>query len=227
MKIDSNKYPLPKRLRHHTSSNLYLPKSEIKLMPNNYPPLYEDIKWNDYFVNGKSPDVLDIGCAKGAMLLDYSELHPNENILGIEIRHVLTDWLDNFIRGEKLSNAAVIWYSVVNGLNFIPDNSINKIMYLFPDPFTKQKLSKRRAFNHDTIKDFHNALGNGKRLYLATDVEEVHEYHISLLKQFGGFDFSVLDSESSLKNWDIPVTNKEKFCLKESINTYKIIAYKK
>ena len=100
-------------------------------------------------------------------------------------------------------------------------------MYLFPDPFTKQKLTKRRAFNHETIKDFHKALGVGCQLYLATDVEEVHQYHISLLNKFGGFDVKIITKDDSSELWDIPVTNKEKFCIKNYIETFKIIAYKK
>ena len=89
MKIDSYKYPLPKRLRHHTAPNLYLPAEEIQVLTSSYPPLYKNVNWNDYFADGKAPTALDIGCAKGAMMLDYSELHADVNILGIEIRQQL------------------------------------------------------------------------------------------------------------------------------------------
>ncbi len=221
IEIDHNKYPLPKRLRHHTGPNLYIPFSEFKEKPEFYPPLYETVLWKDIFVNGEPADMLDIGCGKGIFLLSLAEKETGKNILGIEIREKAVEWINEVVVGEKLQNCRALWYSVVNGLGFIRDNSIEKAFYLFPDPWPKKKHHKRRAFNSELLDDIRRVLKPGGMLYLATDVGEVHKYHLDTLKKHGGFRYEIIPMD---KDWGLPVTNKENFCRKENIHFNRIIA---
>jgi tRNA (guanine-N7-)-methyltransferase len=218
VKIDSKKYPQPKRFRHHTAPNLYFPWEELKDKPEYYPPLYDKLNWSDIFINGGKPNVLDIGCGKGKLLLDHSEMYPSENILGIEVRSQPVDWLNNVIKGEQIPNAAVLWYSVVNGLPFINDGSVDKVLYLFPDPWFKYKHKKRRAFNEKTIGETYRVLKRGGTLYLASDVPEVNDYHKKILDRFGRFSYTNADDNT----WKLPITNKEKFCRNNKIDYLRI-----
>lgn len=223
MKINFDKYPLPHRLRHHVSPNLYLPVSELKVLPDYYPPLLLDIDWREHFQNGFPPNNLDVGCGKGKFLLDFSEKYPQQNILGIELRKGPADWLKNFLINEQIPNCSVLAYSVVNGLNFIADNSIEKIFYLFPDPWPKKKHHKRRAFNLYTLQEFYRVLKPCGEFYLATDVEEVHQYHLELLNTFNKLKFMEIASNN---DWQLPITNKETFCILKNIPIFRIIAKK-
>lgn len=224
MNIDFSKYPYPPRLRHHTAPALYIPKNELHEIPNGYPPLIDNPDWGEFFSNNQPPNVLDVGCGKAGLLLDYSELHPSENILGIEVRKLIADWAENFIRCEKIPNAAVFHYTVVNGLDFIDNGSITNIFYLFPDPWTKKRQQKRRAFNDATLEEFSKKLHSGGILYLATDLPAVHEYHLEELEKNGKFNIKIIDNDA---DWQLPVTNKESFCRRESIPFFRIKAYKK
>ncbi len=220
MKIDSEKFPLPPRMRHHTASNLYIPWDELKTKPDFYPPLYESVNWSEHYANGQKPDCLDVGCGKGQLLLDYAENNPKENILGIELRVLPVNWLKEVIQGYYLPNVSVLWYSVVNGLGFIEDNSINKIFYLFPDPWPKKKHQKRRAFTSFLLNEFQRILKPDGHIYLATDVPEVHEYHIQVLAENSRFETKIITGDAE---WDLPVTNKEKFCRLKDIHFDRII----
>lgn len=223
MKINFDKYPLPNRVRHHVSPNYYMPWDELQKKPEKYPPLIETIDWKEHFTNENPPEFLDIGCSKGKFLMDLSEKFPEKNCLGMEIRHSLAEWLMNYINTEKFNNVSAIWYNIVNGLHFIEENSIEKIFYLFPDPWTKKKHARRRAFNPKTLEDFHRILKPGGMLYLATDVPEVNEYHIELVSSHSGFTFEAVDAEK----WAMPITNKETFCIKEDIPYDRLICTKK
>jgi tRNA (guanine-N7-)-methyltransferase len=223
LKIDSEKYPLPNRMRHHTSPNLYLPLSELKEVPNFYPPLIESIDWKDVYSNSLPPSRLDVGCGKGRLLLDTAEAYPEINILGIEVRKGAVDWLQEVIAGENIPNCGILWYSVVNGLGFINSESIDEIYYLFPDPWPKKKHHKRRAFNNPVLLEFIRVLRQGGRLFLATDVEEVHEYHLEMLKDIKSLNPKFIESDDE---WGLPITNKETFCRKMNIPFYRIIATK-
>jgi len=201
-----------------------MPWAELKEKPNSYPPLIEKIDWSIHFLNGNPPQILDVGCGKGKLLLDCSELSPKQNFLGIEVRKIATDWLGNVIKGEAIPNCSVIWYSVVNGLHFIESGCIESIYYLFPDPWPKKKHHKRRAFNNEVISEFHRVLDITGKLYLATDVPEVHEYHLELLEETGLFTYSEIQND---EDWGLPITNKESFCRKKDIPFYRLICLRK
>lgn len=221
MEIDFKKYPLPKRVRHHTSPNLYISADNLIELQDYYPPLIESVDWKLHFENGKPPNIIDVGAAKGAFLLDMSEQHPDKNIFGIELREKLALWLAALIKSEDIPNCSAVWYSIMNGLKFIEDKSVEKVFYLFPDPWPKRKHNKRRAFNPDTLLEYNRILKPDGSLYLATDVPEINDYHKHILEQSGKFDFRPPDK--NLK-WDFPLTNKEKFCNKMNIPTYKLIS---
>ncbi|HOK14025.1 MAG TPA: tRNA (guanosine(46)-N7)-methyltransferase TrmB [Candidatus Kapabacteria bacterium] len=221
--IDFSKYPLPNRMRHHTSPNFYLPASELQIIPKGYPPLIDKIDWSNHFANSQPPDLLDIGCGRGKFLLDMSFRLPQKNILGIEVRPLPVEWLQNVIKGENLPNVSVLRYSVVNGLPFIEDNSIEEVFYLFPDPWPKKKHIKRRAFNLDFVREVHRILKKQGKLLLATDVPEVHAYHLEILNEFKLFEIQIIENDA---DWDYPVTNKEDFCRRVGIPFYRIICVK-
>jgi tRNA (guanine-N7-)-methyltransferase len=223
MKIDFDKYPLPSRMRHHTAPNLYMSLSELKEKPDYYPPMIHSADWNEIFADGNPPQILDVGCGKGKLLLDSSEKYPGTNVLGIEVRKLACEWISGVIEGEGIGNCAVFWYSVVNGLNFIMDNSVREIYYLFPDPWPKKKHHKRRAFNELVLAEFFRVLQPGGKLFLATDVPEVHEYHLEILNQSGNFTIRIILNDD---DWGLPITNKETFCRKNDISFDRIICTK-
>ncbi len=223
MKIDGKKYPLPRRIRHHVSPALYLPISELKTIPANYPPVVEKLDWGKLFARKKAPDYLDVGCGKGAFLLSLAETRPEKNVLGIEVRKPLAEWINSVVQGEKIPNAAALWHSAANGFPFLENESVEKVFYLFPDPWFKKKHVKRRAFNLAFLEEVFRILKPNGELLLATDVEIVDEYHKEVLSEFGKLDFKAIDDESE---WNYPKTNKESFCIRKGIPYYRIIARK-
>ncbi len=220
--IDWDKHPLPERFRHHLSANNYMPLKDIKFDPFNYPPLYESIDWSEYFTNGLPPKYLDIGCGFGWFAMDFST-QITDNILGIEVREKAVNYAKTVVESESLENINFLWYSVVNGLEFIEKETIKKIFYFFPDPWFKKKHFKRRAFSVDFLQFCYEALEDKGELLLQTDIDMVQEYHLETLSEFGKFDFKVVSLEEP---WDYPTTNREKDCIKNGFKYYRIIATK-
>jgi len=212
--IDSKKYPIP-RVRHHASSLLYLPSRQHKHLPAWYPPDIVEVDWSTVFANGLPPTVLDIGCGRGGLLLAYAMAHPNVNIFGIEVRDQLVDWINGVIKGEHIVNAHARWYSVVNGIDFIATESIQRIFYLFPDPWPKNKHHKRRAFSTEFLAMIHRVLTPGGTLYLATDRPDVDDYQLQVLSQHGGFDVSESLDDAT---WGLDTsTDQQRFCDRKNI----------
>ena len=225
MPIDYTKYPFDIRIRHHVSSNLYFPLSQQSIQfIDTYPPLVNNPNWGDYFKNSKAPNILDIGCGMGKFLLDLSFESPNDNLLGIEVRNSPVTWINEVIAGEKLTNVHALWYSVVNRLDFIETESIDKISYFFPDPWFKEKHKKRRAFKIEFIEDCFRVLKKGSILYLQTDIKDVYNHQLKLLNEFNNSNsqFELFVPEE----WDFPKTDQEIHCIKKGFEYWRLCAKK-
>jgi len=220
--LDRKKYPWEVKVRHHVSAQNYLPIEELQNIPDTYPPIIENINWQEHFKNGNQPNVLDIGCGKGLFLLSVAYHERNKNFLGIEVRKYPVEWINLVAKEEGLDNCSTINYTVANGLRFINENSIDRVYYLFPDPWPKSKHFRRRAFNPRFIEEVYRVLKFGGELFLATDCDYVDEYQLSLIAKFG--KFSVRRAETN--DWDLPLTNKERFCVEKEIKVYKCICTK-
>jgi len=212
--IDFRRYPMP-RVRHHVSPQLYLPLEQQHIRPSWYPPLIERAPWAEWFGNGAPADVLDIGCGRGGFLLDHALAFPDQNILGLEVRTMLVQWIDTVIQGEHLTNAHAAWYSAVNGLGFIGDASIQYAVYLFADPWPKKRHHKRRLFSAPFLDELDRVLVPGGRLYMATDVPEVAEHQQATLVEHGRFSVHPITDDDP---WPFPfTTDQQRFCERKGI----------
>ncbi len=211
--VDFTKYPLP-RIRHHTNPNFYLPYDSFRVKPKNYPPLIKEINWKKIFLNGKSPNSLDVGCGIGKFLLEFALQNKNENILGFEVRQKAADWINNVIDSENIKNAGALWFSVASGIKFIADESIEKIFYFFPDPWFKKKHHKRRALTIKLIAEFRRVLKPKGKIYTMTDVSEIDEFQLELFLTRKKFKQELTDETK----WNLNArSNQEEFCLNKKI----------
>jgi tRNA (guanine-N7-)-methyltransferase len=218
--IDYKKYPMP-RIRHHANPVLYFPLKQHKNRNFSYPELVEKFQWSKLFSDGKTPVYLDVGSGMGKFLIEMALENPTINILGLELRKVAVEWISRVISGEKIGNAAILWYSVVNGLPFIESGSVEKIFYLFPDPWIKKRHHKRRAFSVKLLGEFHRILSQDGMLYIMTDVSDVDDYHVKILDTFNFFTYEYV------QEWNLEVkTNQEEFCLAKQIPFSRIICKK-
>lgn len=221
--IDFTKYPMP-RMRHHVNPTLYLPYESHYKRPYWYPPLIEEHTWSDHFANSNPPTVLDIGCGRGGLLLQYALEHPKINILGLELRKQAVEWINTVIKGEAIPNAAAFWYSVVNNVPFIQDHSIDTVFYFFPDPWHKKRHHKRRLFSVEFLNELNRIMKPEACLYLMTDVETVDEYQQESIKEHNIFTFRYCNNDDE---WNLPKTDQEKFSIRKGIPYRRLIVTKK
>jgi tRNA (guanine-N7-)-methyltransferase len=170
--------------------------------------------WDDWFLNGAQADVLDIGCGRGGFLLNYALQHPSHNVLGLEVRETLVNWINGVVDGERLANARALWYTVANGLDWIADGSVHTVAYLFADPWPKKRHHKRRAFSGTFLDELHRVMKSDGILYLATDRPDVAEHQSEVIHEHGVFTLEVLDTSS----WPFDfATDQQRFCDRKGI----------
>jgi len=150
--------------------------------------------WSKHFTScgedgSMAPNILDIGCGFGGLTVALAELLPSNKyrILGLEIRAKVTEYvrlriaaLRKEAANEKFGNCSVMRSNTMKYMpNLFHKASIEKLFFCFPDPNFKRKNHQRRIISERLLTEYAYFLKTKGRLYAITDVEELHEWHLS------------------------------------------------
>lgn len=157
----------------------------------------ESINWKDYFLDGKHPTYLDIGCGYGKFIMELSK-DKNINVLGLEIRDKVYEYVKAKIAENDLKNVSIM---KTNALLFLPNifmkKSLDKILILFPDPHFKKRKQKGRVVCRQTINIYEYLLQDEGKFYISTDVLDLFNDMLEIINNSG---FFIRISDSELKN---------------------------
>ncbi len=133
-------------------------------------------KWEHVYGNASQPLHLDIGCARGKFLLNLAPLQPDWNFLGVEIRESLA--IEANENGDRLglSNLHFLFGNVNSSpLEFLQQvpQPLQRVSIQFPDPWFKQRHSKRRVLQPDLVQAIAQVLMPGGEVFVQSDVELV------------------------------------------------------
>ena len=130
-----------------------------------------------------NPVWLEIGFGDGEALMSMAEAMPDTNFLGIEVHAPGVGHLLAGIEQRKLVNIRVLRHDALDVLNsMIPDESIARILLLFPDPWHKKRHHKRRILNQETVPLLARVLTKKGILHCATDWAEYAEAMLEVLE---------------------------------------------
>lgn len=116
--------------------------------------------------------ILDIGPGRGDFLFHLTREHPDQLVVGIEIKSKRTDKLIQRIELQQLTNAVIIQDDAREALpRFITDGQVATIHINFPDPWPKRSHTKNRLMRSGFIAEICRVLAPGGALFFTTDVE--------------------------------------------------------
>jgi tRNA (guanine-N7-)-methyltransferase len=131
--------------------------------------------WNQVYQDMTQPIHLDIGCARGKFLLQMAQLSPEINFLGVEIREALVIEANQERERLGLNNLAFIFGNInVTPEIFLQSLPANKLFWVsiqFPDPWFKQRHSKRRVVQPELVQALAKYMVSGGLVFLQSDVE--------------------------------------------------------
>ncbi|MCC8377219.1 MAG: bifunctional peptide chain release factor N(5)-glutamine methyltransferase PrmC/tRNA (guanosine(46)-N7)-methyltransferase TrmB [Rickettsia endosymbiont of Graphium doson] len=147
-------------------------------------------------VGEKRQIFLEIGFGMGEHFINQAKTNPDKLFIGVEV------YLNGVANVLKLAEEQNITNFLLfpNNLDFIlhdlPNNSLDGIYILFPDPWIKNRQKKKRILNKERLKILQTKLKNKGSLIFTSDIENYFEEVVKLIKQNGNFQITNEDNYS-------------------------------
>ena len=101
----------------------------------------------------EAPLGLEVGFGMGQALLDWAQVAPHMNLIGVEIYRAGIGAALLGIERLALSNLRVVECPAQEFLGqHLPRGSVTEVRVLFPDPWPKSRHRKRRLFSRDFVE---------------------------------------------------------------------------
>ena len=125
--------------------------------------------WNSQHFKQNQPIVVELGCGKGEYSVGLSQLHPNKNFIGVDIK------------GNRIWKGAS--YALENNLNNVSflrtridfieacfgPQEVSEIWITFPDPQPQLSREKKRLTHPRFLQRYSKFLAKGGIIHLKTD----------------------------------------------------------
>ncbi|MBN9412884.1 MAG: tRNA (guanosine(46)-N7)-methyltransferase TrmB [Candidatus Paracaedimonas acanthamoebae] len=138
---------------------------------------------------------LEIGFGGGEHLAALAEQNPKVGFIGAE---AFMNGVASFLqfRFEKqLNNVQLFPDDVRLLLQELPDNSIQKVFILFPDPWPKKKHHKRRIVSPKLVAELSRIVKKGGEVRLASDVADYIEHMQQAFQTVSEFQLQLCSQE--------------------------------
>jgi len=113
---------------------------------------------------------LEIGPGLGELLVARARQDPDIRLLGVEVRRAYVEICNESLDKANVRNARAIYSEVRTDLDLlVPDASLHRVYFMFPDPWFKRKHFKRRVMTTEFAKKLTRKLRVGAELHWATD----------------------------------------------------------
>jgi len=138
---------------------------------------------------------LEIGFGGAEHLLWQAEQNPDVTLLGVE---PFLNGVAKAVRGivdKDLKNIRLHRGDARDVLKLLPDNSLDRVFVLFPDPWHKARHNKRRIINEDFIEELHRVVKLGGAFRFGSDIIHYVDWTLTRLKRHGGFNWPATSQE--------------------------------
>jgi len=143
----------------------------------------------------------EIGFGGGEHLAEQARQHPDINFIGCEPYINGMAALLTAIEQGGLTNVRLYDNDARLVLEKLPDNSIERLFILFPDPWPKARHNKRRIISEPSLALFYKKLKPGGLLRIATDHVDYGEWIAGQLAAFAKFKLSESDLYKIPADW--------------------------
>jgi len=129
------------------------------------------LQWENIF-GRKAPLGIEIGFGNGDFLIDWSIHQPDWNLVGIELSLESMQRIQRRIYRDEISNIRLVHDHAGFALReLFPNDSVQRIIMNFPDPWPKKRHERRRLLNPEFVAVLSAILTEDGIYELVTDQE--------------------------------------------------------
>ncbi len=131
------------------------------------------------------PVQLEIGCGKGAFIVEAAKRTPDINFIAVEMSpNVIVAAMELAIK-ERLTNLRFLRGNAEYLEKFFPNNSVERIYLNFSCPFPKQSYKKHRLTHPRFLKIYERILVPDGEIYQKTDNMHFFEFSLESFSECG------------------------------------------
>lgn len=158
----------------------------------------KDKKYFDFskIFGNDNPVCLEIGCGKGAFIIELAKRYPNYNFFAVELLDNIVLMAGENAKRENLKNLKFFNCGADYLPRYVKENSIAKIFLNFSPPYPGKSYENRRLTYTPLSLFYYNALINDGALYQKTDDVGLFDYSVQKLS-FVGFNVEILPEDIS------------------------------
>lgn len=172
--------------------------------------LNETTLWDfSHIFERTAPTFVEIGFGMGTSLFDMATRYPEYNFIGIEVHQAGIGSLSASLKAANVTNVRIAKGDATEMFKVcIPQNTLDGVFILFPDPWPKKRHNKRRMIQSDFLKVVSNTLKFQGILHCATDWSPYAEHIETVFREHEAFQLS--DHETLVKR-NHPLRSLTKF----------------
>lgn len=165
----------------------------------------------DQLFGRQAPRTFEIGFGMGQATLEMAAAAPDEDFIGVEVHRPGVGALLNGMLTQHLSNIRVYSADAIEVLrDCVADNSLDRLLLFFPDPWHKARHHKRRIVQPAWAQLVRQKLKVGGVLHMATDWEAYAEHMLDVMSAAPGYRNLAADGRYVPRPAERPVTKFER-----------------
>ncbi|MDB5202313.1 MAG: tRNA ((7)-)-methyltransferase [Ferruginibacter sp.] len=141
-------------------------------------------QWNAFFKN-EHPLVLELACGRGEYTIGLSEMHPEQNHIGVDIKG------NRMYLGAKkaldrgLTNAAFLRTQIEMLPQYFDEAEVDAIWITFPDPQLRTSKAKKRLTHPRFLRLYQQVLKKSGIVHLKTDSPDLYRFTKTVSEMYG------------------------------------------
>ncbi|MDZ4795133.1 MAG: tRNA (guanosine(46)-N7)-methyltransferase TrmB [Bacteroidota bacterium] len=159
--------------------------AELETFPNVLQfPIDMAGKWGAYFKNNH-PITLELACGKGEYALGLSQLYPQRNFIGLDLKGNRI-WVGaKKALQNNLNNVAFVRTLIDQVADYFAPGEVSEIWITFPDPQLRMSKAKKRLTHPKFLRLYKQFLIPGGLIHLKTDSPDLYRFTKLVTELYG------------------------------------------
>ncbi len=149
--------------------------------------------WSTFFKN-TNPITLELACGKGEYAVGLSQLYPQRNFIGIDLKGNRI-WVGAKKALENnLTNVAFLRTEIDQVTSYFAESEVTEIWITFPDPQLRKSKAKKRLTHPKFLRLYKQFLIPGGLIHLKTDSPDLYDFTKLVIELYGCQLYKDLDN---------------------------------